>query len=272
MNERLAMKRFYDAVGEHYSEEETVYKTLRGKLRRAFVYNWLRAQHGSLLEIGANRGMYLQLYDGGKRFGVDLSLTVLKQAHRQKPVHYAVTDAGRLGFADHSFDRVLCSEVIEHVLQPQFMLAEMARVLKPGGIALITTPNFKGERQRWVPLGDLDAFGVSGDWGELYFHTAYKPHELAEMADAAGLRPLETGTLEKDVKYAAKIPAAILLAGRFLNRMIKSKWFGRANEILFQKSQVWIYNACRAVGLDRLFSRWVREGVRSYVIVQKKGA
>jgi SAM-dependent methyltransferase len=43
--------------------------------------------------------------------------------------------------ADSSLDLLLCWEVVEHLLEPPIALAEMARILKPGGYALITTPN-----------------------------------------------------------------------------------------------------------------------------------
>lgn len=44
-------------------------------------------------------------------------------------------------FADKSFDLVWCTEVIEHLYKPEFLLSEIERVLKSGGSALLTTPN-----------------------------------------------------------------------------------------------------------------------------------
>jgi len=272
MDEKKALKKFYDLVGECYPEEESVYRTLRGILRKKFILDWLKRQSGSLLEIGTNRGMYLMHYHG-PRFGVDLSQTVLQQAHRQKPVHYIVADAERLTcFQSGSFERVLCSEMIEHVFHPQQVFVSIAHVLKPGGQALLTTPNYRGRRPTWVELGAMLGYGVQGAWDEKYFHTAYRPEELVDMAREAGLDVLQSGTLEKEVKYAAKIPAAILLAGRRMNRVLKSNKFGQWNEDFFQKLSLFIYYLTRYTLLDRLLLLFVSEGVRSFIVVSKPAA
>jgi ubiquinone/menaquinone biosynthesis C-methylase UbiE len=49
-------------------------------------------------------------------------------------------DAGRLPFPDASFDRVLCSEVLEHVESPERAAAELVRVLKPRGLLAVSVP------------------------------------------------------------------------------------------------------------------------------------
>lgn len=51
-----------------------------------------------------------------------------------------VCDSSEIPVPNESFDVVLCTEVLEHVPAPIAVLAEIARVLKPGGIALITAP------------------------------------------------------------------------------------------------------------------------------------
>ncbi len=56
-------------------------------------------------------------------------------------LEYRVENALELSFADNSFDLLVSVEVIEHVGQPARMVQEVARVLKPGGIAFITFPS-----------------------------------------------------------------------------------------------------------------------------------
>ncbi|OPZ68834.1 MAG: hypothetical protein BWY83_02180 [bacterium ADurb.Bin478] len=159
--------------------------------------------------------------------------------------------------------------MLEHCLNPSAVFAGIAHVLKPGGRALITTPNYKGEKPAWVQVGCLSDYGVHGDADGRYFHTAFRPQELRELALAAGLVPVESGTLEKEVKYAAKLPAALLLIGRLLNRLLRSKKFEAWLLQWFNRLSLQIYVFCRITGLQPLLVRWIDEGVRSYVWVEK---
>jgi SAM-dependent methyltransferase len=59
-------------------------------------------------------------------------------------------DATRLPFADGAFDRVIAAEILEHVPQDSRALAEIARVLRPGGIAAVTVPSWLPERVCWA--------------------------------------------------------------------------------------------------------------------------
>ena len=56
-------------------------------------------------------------------------------------VHWAVAPAHPIAFRDRSFDAVFAGELIEHLADPRQALAEFRRVLKPGGLLVLTTPN-----------------------------------------------------------------------------------------------------------------------------------
>ena len=59
-------------------------------------------------------------------------------------------DALHLPFADGTFDRVLCSEVLEHIPNDLGAMTELARVLRPGGTMAITIPRFGPELINWA--------------------------------------------------------------------------------------------------------------------------
>lgn len=58
-------------------------------------------------------------------------------------------DATRLPFADGAFDRVIASEVLEHVPDDKAAIAELVRVLRPGGTVAVTVPRWFPERVCW---------------------------------------------------------------------------------------------------------------------------
>jgi SAM-dependent methyltransferase len=59
-------------------------------------------------------------------------------------------DATAMPFGDGRFDRVIAAEVLEHILDDQRAMNELARVLRPGGLAAITVPSFLPERVCWA--------------------------------------------------------------------------------------------------------------------------
>jgi 2-polyprenyl-3-methyl-5-hydroxy-6-metoxy-1,4-benzoquinol methylase len=271
MTVNRSFKNFYDQVGEHYPEEEEVYGTLRGILRKNFIAAFLSQVQGSLLDIGCNRGMYLQMYHNGPRYGLDLSLPVLRRARRHPSLHYVAADAERLYcFKNESFDVILCSEVVEHCLYPKQIFAGMARVLKSGGKALVTTPNYTRNRPQWIALGTLEHFGIKSVKNGKYFHSAFRPEELHRMASEAGLDVVESGTLEKEIKYAAKIPAVIYILCRFFNRFIHSHKLYDWNEHFFNSLTLYIYRICRFTRVEKMLLLFVKQGVRTYITMVKK--
>lgn len=81
--------------------------------------------------------------------GVDISQPVIEAAGQGAApgVTFTTGDVAALDFEADSFDLVVCFEVIEHVEDSDVVLDELARVLAPGGLLLISSPN----RDRYVP-------------------------------------------------------------------------------------------------------------------------
>lgn len=121
-------------------------------------YFFLQAVRGrsnvSALDVGCGDGYHLFVFNTIEGIqkkvsfrGVDISGLQVEFARRValgmgfENVQFEESSAENLGFSDESFDIVLCSDVVEHLENPEKCFAEIRRVLKSGGTAIITTPN-----------------------------------------------------------------------------------------------------------------------------------
>ena len=270
--ESESYRKFYEEVGEKYPEETIVYRSLRGRLRKAFILKRLSSWKGRFLDVGCNQGMYLREYEGGWKVGMDISYPVLRKIRNENGVlSLVVADAQCLDcFRACTFDGILCSEVLEHVKQPIKVLEGLIRLLKPGGRVLVTVPNYRGRRPEWVEIGTMRGYGIHGVRGESYYHTAFRPEELEKMGRRAGFEIIETGTLEKEVKYAAKIPFMLFVMFHFLNRKtFRNQRWALVNQRMYDALTNGIYALVRGVGFNRLLVNWISEGVRSYALFKK---
>jgi ubiquinone/menaquinone biosynthesis C-methylase UbiE len=91
-------------------------------------------------------------------------------------------DATSMPFCDNAFDRVIAAEILEHVLDDQRAMFELARVLRPGGLAAITVPAFLPERICWALSTEYHE--VPGGHVRIYTRV-----ELEAKLARAGLEP-----------------------------------------------------------------------------------
>jgi len=94
-------------------------------------------------------------------------------------------DGLALPFADQSFDRVIAAEVLEHVVDDGQAMAELARVLRPGGRLAVTVPRWFPERVCWALADEYHAPAVPGGHVRIY-----RRRQLLDRLRATGLRPL----------------------------------------------------------------------------------
>lgn len=123
---------------ERYVEWASIRKVERIKA-------WVaRLAPADMLDVGCGSGILLNELKPvvPSITGCDLSDVLLQRVRKEKKIEQLVAaDLKSLPFASNSFQSLLCSEVLEHLPNPKRAIQEIARVLKPGGKALITTPH-----------------------------------------------------------------------------------------------------------------------------------
>ena len=134
------------------------FRSRKGDYTMAFNFNWalfnvlvkrLQPKPGeAILDLGCSRGFYvraMEAYTDGV-VGVDVSKASLKEAVSPR-VEYG--DITNLGFEDSSFDKAYSLHTVEHLPDLRKFFIEMARVLRPGGVAIIVYP--------WEPFRGFQA-------------------------------------------------------------------------------------------------------------------
>ena len=158
-------------------------------------FKMLRPEAGDIvLDAGAGEGRhtFALCREGCRVFALDRDLTSLNKARYAlkdmenkgfytKNVVILQGDNLRLPFPDHTFHKIICAEVMEHIHEDDKAAEEFFRVLRPGGDIAVTVPTPFTER-------------IYGGLSERYFNTPgghiriYQPKELGDVLRAAGFR------------------------------------------------------------------------------------
>ena len=153
------------------------------------------------LEVGCGDGRTAGLYlrdHGCEYVGLDVSENAVRAAQALGLDARKIDDGALLPFLEATFDAVVCAEVMEHLFEPHLAAAEIFRVLRPGGVLIVTVPNVAYWRRRidlallgrWKPDGDNLAVGQPWRDPHLRF---FNPGSLRRMLTSVGFHPVEVG-------------------------------------------------------------------------------
>jgi SAM-dependent methyltransferase len=129
-------------------------------IRRALwkeIRKYAKSAEGKILDFGCGSKPYETAFSACDSYtGLDIAQSGHDHTNSRIDVLY---DGKTLPFSDHTFDKILCFEVFEHLQDPGASLEELARVLRFGGELFITIPFIYGEHeapfdfQRWTSFG-----------------------------------------------------------------------------------------------------------------------
>lgn len=166
---------------------------------------------GRVLDVATGRGGFihvlaetLQSYD--EIIGVDSAAgteAIFAQNFADKPITYRQMDAYKLEFDDDSFDTVVISNSLHHLDQPQQVLAEMQRVLKPSGRFIISEMFRDGLTEAQETHALLHHWWAAVDSAEGIVHNeTYTKQELVDL-----VKSTDVGTWEfHEVAYLDENP------------------------------------------------------------------
>lgn len=178
-------------------------RALSAKLTRVTLDRFVQAHAstGRTLDVGSQNGPYAALFPN--RIALDIC--------RGNGVQ-VLGDAQALAFRDAAFDVVLCTEVLEHLPEPQRAIDEMWRVLKAGGTLLLTT-------RFLFPIHDAphDYFRFT-KYGLRHLLRRFEILELAEETDTVGALAVLVQRLGMQARTIGPAPmrGAWLVAARML--------------------------------------------------------
>lgn len=127
----------------------------RDGLRRA-IGQMAPHMNGRLLDVGCGRKPYRDMFSADEYVGLEID-TPQNRADKQADYFY---DGAQFPFADRGFDGVVCNQVLEHVFTPNQFLGEIRRVLKPGGMLLLTAPFVWDEHEQPHDYARYSSFGL----------------------------------------------------------------------------------------------------------------
>jgi len=220
-----------------------------------------------VLDAGCGEGFYLMLIKNIYHCditGIDNDDRILSQAKKwikdSVDIKIVKGDIDEMEFPDNTFDKVVCSEVLEHINNDRKAVDELYRVTKPGGILAVTVPN-SNYPLCWDPLNkvreklNLGHFNpLSEVWGGIW---AYDHKRLYSVDDIVGL--LTTAGFKVDkvqvlTHYGFPFNHLLLVLGKHFytklnvseeikNSMEKFKW----NEESEKKNTSLLYNLIQLV-------------------------
>lgn len=118
-----------------------------------------------ILDVGCGLQPYKPLFAHATYLGIDVEASGRQAKDKAADVYF---DGTHIPLETESVDAVLCTEVLEHAVDPEMLTAEMFRVLRPGGRVCITVPFIWGlhevpyDFRRFTPFGLARLFSGHG--------------------------------------------------------------------------------------------------------------
>ena len=167
----------------------------RSGLKKA-IGQMASSMNGRVLDVGCGRKPYREMFLTNEYVGLEID-TIENRANKQADFFY---DGNSFPFAGHSFDGVVCNQVLEHVFTPDRFLGEIYRVLKLDGLLLLTVPFVWDEHEQPWDYARYSSFG------------------LKSLLEKNGFEVLQQQKINADVRVLFQ------LANAYLFKVLWTRW------------------------------------------------
>ena len=193
--------------------------SLTTRFKAIHVLDYLQPRPGDeILDVGCGLGFFLNALarDGVRGFGMDFSRKSLTHTRELTSGEVCQGDAQSMPFRDNSFDKIIFTDVLEHVRNDSGTLREIVRIGRPGALVALVTPGVRGRL-------------ANTDWRK-YYHdeegtpefderAGYEPAELRALMEGAGIR-------------VGEIRQTLIFVAEFFLQL--TKWFLRKRKVHYQ--------------------------------------
>ena len=161
-------KKYFDEQSADYDCRSTYYYSRNGKIScRDIAERLKKVPYGALLDIGCGTGFLIDLLAeqrAARYCGVDLSDEMIRTAKGKaiRGAEFTAGSADKLPYPDESVDIVTCSQSFHHYPYPERAMLEAKRVLKPGGLFILSDTGIGGVGG-WIDNHILFKLMRSGD-------------------------------------------------------------------------------------------------------------
>lgn len=201
---------------------------------KAFL-SMLKPQKGDMiLDVGCGLGYFTDMisHTGAECLGIDLDDKCIKYCQSNMRGEYRLVDINKLPFQDNYFDKVLCTEVLEHINHNGVVLDEIKRVIKNNGVIVVSVPCSEGIfGSLFKRIGHNH---VDSNSREYHWHKGYNKEGISTL--------LEKHQINPDEFYYTLVAGTEVFMGltKVIIRILRAKKIdSQANALDIEKTFLW---------------------------------
>jgi ubiquinone/menaquinone biosynthesis C-methylase UbiE len=191
---KAGVRQVYDEMADLYDSSEHLYWTRRmeeGEERA--IRKWIEMAQSPLIDVGCGTGRYAlkKAIEGSEVIALDISLEMIRRTVEKARrygcdlnIHPILADGENLPFRERSFNSLICTLTFDHFERCELAASEFSRVLKDGGLCILTTFNpytlNDWKRRAGVPL-DKIRFQTEKMPPTLVYEVGHSANEIKEL-------------------------------------------------------------------------------------------